>query len=256
MHLHFPIRVPGELLEELGAFTGQFWSDTLMLEPHICEAIRNYIDPPPVQPQSQTAAPPGQQSELGYQWKEVFLPEGTRLRATFGKKPWYATVQGAEIKYGEHAVSPSCFANLYGSGNRNAWKAIWLRLPGSDAWLLADVCRAARKASIARLMASDAREEQRPAAVPNGRAGEQAPQPRPPSPALAALPASRSRSRSPSPPASPSAPPLPPPHGPSKSPSWLRPRVPAQAPAIPDEIDPPAGQPVPNPLPDDDDTGY
>ena len=227
MHLHFPIRVPGELLEELGAFTGQFWSDTLMLEPHICEAIRNYIDPPPVQPQPQTAAPAGQQSELGYQWKEVFLPEGTRLRATFGKKPWYATVQGAEIKYGEHAVSPSCFANLYGSGNRNAWKAIWLRLPGSDAWLLADVCRAARKASIARLMASDAREEQRPAPA--------------------------SRSRSPSPTTSPSAPPMPPPHGPSKSPSWLRPRVPAQAPAIPDEIDPPAGQPVPNPLPDDDD---
>ncbi|WP_229417116.1 hypothetical protein [Massilia sp. Root418] len=49
-------------------------------------------------------------------------------------------------------MSPSCFANLHGSGNRNAWKAIWLRFPGSDEWLLADVCRSARKAAIARLL--------------------------------------------------------------------------------------------------------
>jgi hypothetical protein len=113
----------------------------------ILEAIDNYIKAPPAQQQQQPAAP----SEAGYQWKQVFLPEGTRLRACFGKQPYYATVEGAQIKYGEHAVSPSCFANLYGSGNRNAWKAIWLRLPGSDEWLLADVCRSARKAAIARM---------------------------------------------------------------------------------------------------------
>ena len=88
----------------------------------------------------------------GYQWKEIFLPEGTRLRASFDHKQYFAVVAGAEIKYGEYAISPSCFANLYGSGNRNAWQAVWLRLPGSDAWLLANVCRAARKAAIARLM--------------------------------------------------------------------------------------------------------
>jgi len=49
-------------------------------------------------------------------------------------------------------MSPSQFANLRGSGNRNAWKAVWLRLPGSDEWLLADVCRSARKMAIARLL--------------------------------------------------------------------------------------------------------
>jgi hypothetical protein len=70
-------------------------------------------------------------------------------------------VEGTQIKHGEHAVSPSCFANLHGSGNRNAWKAIWLRLPGSDEWLLADVCRSARKAAIARLL-GDAVQADRP----------------------------------------------------------------------------------------------
>ncbi|MES2347954.1 MAG: hypothetical protein V4641_10345 [Pseudomonadota bacterium] len=66
MHAHaFPIRVPSDVLEALGEFTGHFWSD-------------------------------------------------------FDHQYYFAMVAGAEIKYGEHVVSPSCFANLQGSGNRNA----------------------------------------------------------------------------------------------------------------------------------------
>ena len=153
----FPIRVPADVLEALGKFTGNFWSDSLSLEPYVVEALRNYMDPPPA-PQQQPAA----QSEAGYQWKEVFLPEGTRLRANFDRQPYFATVEGAEIRFGKHAVSPSCFANLHGSGNRNAWKAVWLRLPGSDEWLLADVCRSARKAAIARLLSGEAPAQRHP----------------------------------------------------------------------------------------------
>ena len=70
----------------------------------------------------------------------------------------FAVVEGDEIKHGHQALSPSCFANLQGSRNRNAWKAIWLRLPGSDQWLLADVCRSARQAAIARLLEGGARD--------------------------------------------------------------------------------------------------
>ena len=147
MSIHtLPVYVPFETLEALGKFTGNWWSDTYALEPFVIEAIGNYIKAPAAE--QQPAAP----SEAGYQWKQVFLLEGTRLRACFGKQPYYARVEGAQIKYGEHAVSPSCFANLHGSGNRNAWKAIWLRFPGSEEWLLADVCRSARKAAIARLI--------------------------------------------------------------------------------------------------------
>ena len=148
MSIHtLPVHLPFETLEALGEFTGKWWSDTYNLEPFVCQAIDNFVKQTPVAKQ-----PPSAPSEAGYQWKQVFLPEGTRLRASFGKRPYYATVEGSEIKYGECAVSPSCFANLQGSGNRNAWKAIWLRLPGSDEWLLADVCRSARKAAIARLL--------------------------------------------------------------------------------------------------------
>lgn len=158
-----PVFIPFKTLEALGELTGNWWSNTLAMEPFILEAIENYIKAPPAR-QQQQQQPPAAPSEAGYQWKQVFLPEGTTLRACFGKQPYYATVEGAQIKYGEHAVSPSCFANLHGSGNRNAWKAVWLRLPGSDEWLLADVCRSARKAAIARLL-GDAVPAGRPAQV-------------------------------------------------------------------------------------------
>ncbi|WP_229259681.1 hypothetical protein [Duganella aceris] len=167
----FPIRVPDNLLVEFGKFTGLHWNDTFSMEPFVCEALRNYMNPAPA-----AQAPAVAQSESGYQWKEVFLPEGTRLRASFDHKQYFAVVAGTEIEYGDHAISPSCFANLFGCGNRNAWKAVWLRLPGSTEWLLADICRSARKAAIARLMAGDT----------DG--GAQPSPPKPPAPSAPAAP--------------------------------------------------------------------
>ena len=142
--------LPGELLVALGEHTGHFWSSP-MLEPIICDAVRAWMKPAPAVPQQ-----PVPQSEAGYQWKQLFLPEGTGLRACFGGQPYFAAVEGAQIKYGDQSISPSGFANLHGSGNRNAWQAVWLRLPGNDQWLLADVCRSARQNAIARLLGDDA----------------------------------------------------------------------------------------------------
>ncbi|WP_395406846.1 hypothetical protein ACHMW6_09395 [Pseudoduganella sp. UC29_106] len=156
--LHYPIRVPSDLLESLGEFTGQCWSDSLALEPFICEAIRNYLRPAAAAQTQPAGAPSG----TGYQWKQVFLPEGTRLRASFGGHCYFAQVEGGTIKHDGHAMSPSRFANLQGSGNRNAWKAVWLCLPGSEEWLLADVCRSARQAAIARLIGGEAPAERPP----------------------------------------------------------------------------------------------
>lgn len=143
------IHLPPDVLEELGAHSGFFWPD-FQLEPIICDAIRAYISPAPAAPAEQAAT-----VDDGYQWKQLFLPDGTRLRASFGRTHYFAVVQGAEIRYGEQAVSPSGFANLKGSGNRNAWKAVWLRFPGSELWVLADVCRAQHKAAIARLFGAN-----------------------------------------------------------------------------------------------------
>jgi hypothetical protein len=159
-----PVYVPSDVLEALGAHTGHFWSDRA-LEPIIADAILASIKPaPPAGQQPATATDPA--SDVGYQWKQLFLPEGTKLRASFGGQPYFAVVEGAQIKHGAHAVSPSCFANLQGSGNRNAWKAVWLRFPGSVEWLLADTCRAARKAAIARMFDAAEPEVKRPAAPP------------------------------------------------------------------------------------------
>lgn len=148
-NLTTPLRVPADLLVELGDFAGYFWSD-FRLEPIICDAIRAYMKAAPTATEQAT-----EQSDAGYQWKELFLPEGTRLRARFGREQYFAVVKQAEIICADCTVSPSRFANMYGSGNRNAWKAVWLRLPGNDGWLLADVCRAARKAAITRMLGGD-----------------------------------------------------------------------------------------------------
>ena len=144
--LDFPIRVPADVLMSLGDYTGHSWSDSLALEPFICEAIRRYVQAAPTSvPQTITPVC------AGYQWKEVFLPEGTGLRTYFAGRSNFALVEGEEIKFDGQAVSPSRFANLQGSGNRNAWKVIWLRFPGNHEWILADVCRSVRKEAIARL---------------------------------------------------------------------------------------------------------
>jgi len=143
------VRIPVEVLQALSEHTGIFWSSWEM-EPVICKAIHAWMNPaPPPQQQAQEAARAS--GEAGYQWKQLFLPEGTRLRASFGGQHDFAVVTGSEIQHNEQPISPSRFANLRGSGNRNAWKAVWLRFPGGEQWLLADTCRATQKALISRL---------------------------------------------------------------------------------------------------------
>jgi hypothetical protein len=146
-YLNRTIYMPWELLKAFSEHTGLFWS-SVEIEGAICDAIASAMAP-----QSAQAAVPtlDRATAQGYQWKQVFLPEGTVLRASFGRQPYYAAVEGCEIKYGEFSLSPSAFANLQGSGNRNAWKAVWLRFPGFKDWVRADECRAARLAVTARL---------------------------------------------------------------------------------------------------------
>lgn len=146
-YLHRTVYMPWELLKAFSEHTGLFWS-SIEMEGAICDAIASAMKPQP----AQVPAPALEDtSARGYQWKQVFLPDGTVLRASFGRQPYFAVVEGSEIKYGEFSLSPSAFANLQGSGNRNAWKAVWLRFPGFKDWVLADECRAVRRAMTARL---------------------------------------------------------------------------------------------------------
>ncbi len=77
----------------------------------------------------------------GFQWKELFLPSGTRLRTTFSGQRFDAVVEGDNILFNGRAVSPCEFANGVGGQGRNAWKVVWLMLPHDGVWKVAKSLR-------------------------------------------------------------------------------------------------------------------
>lgn len=82
----------------------------------------------------------------GYQWKSLFLPEGTRVRCLHRDGAAYAMVEGDRIIHEGRAVTPNQLANMFGSGVRNAWTQLYLRLPGDKYFKQAALHRAALKA--------------------------------------------------------------------------------------------------------------
>jgi len=77
----------------------------------------------------------------GFQWKNVFLPEGTKLRTSYRDTVEFAKVIGDHILSADgHPLTPSVFANQHATG-RNAWRFIWLRFPGEGHWTRAADCR-------------------------------------------------------------------------------------------------------------------
>jgi hypothetical protein len=77
----------------------------------------------------------------GYQWKHLFLPNGTLLRTIFNGKNFHCLVEEDQIRYNGKIISPSGFANAVGGVRRNAWKVIWVLFPNSSAWKLAGALR-------------------------------------------------------------------------------------------------------------------
>ena len=77
----------------------------------------------------------------GFQWKNIFLPDGTRLRTCYFHTNDFAKVIGDHIVSDDGMrLTPSQFANRYAKG-RNAWRFVWLRFPGDDYWSRAIDCR-------------------------------------------------------------------------------------------------------------------
>ncbi|WP_229518513.1 hypothetical protein [Massilia sp. PAMC28688] len=77
----------------------------------------------------------------GYQWKSLFLPEGTRVRFQYKRETYYADVRGDALVYNGRAYSPRQLL-LHVTGTvRNAWRELWLRSPGDFRWHLADTRR-------------------------------------------------------------------------------------------------------------------
>ncbi|NVM78783.1 hypothetical protein FHW83_004613 [Duganella sp. SG902] len=78
----------------------------------------------------------------GYQWKQLFLPEGTRLRMQV-RECWHtAAIVGDELIYKGNPTSPHQMARQAAGDGRNAWREIWVLMPGHKQWANADRLRA------------------------------------------------------------------------------------------------------------------
>jgi hypothetical protein len=67
----------------------------------------------------------------GYRWKSLFLPEGTRLRQHFAGNSFDAIVDGDELVFEGRPVSPRQMTLAVSGQGYNAWRALWVLLPGS-----------------------------------------------------------------------------------------------------------------------------
>ncbi|KQZ43202.1 hypothetical protein ASD58_23360 [Duganella sp. Root1480D1] len=77
----------------------------------------------------------------GYQWKKVFLPEGTQLRVWNRSGYAYAEVIGDNIVHLGNAVSPHEFICRCKGISRSAWSEVALLFPGENHWRGADAVR-------------------------------------------------------------------------------------------------------------------
>jgi hypothetical protein len=77
----------------------------------------------------------------GYQWKNVFLPEGTSLRTVCDGAHYIARVVGCKVIFEGRPRSPAQFVNEVHGTCRNAWKSIWLLWPNELEWTLANAYR-------------------------------------------------------------------------------------------------------------------
>jgi hypothetical protein len=105
----------------------------------------------------------------GYQWKSLFLPNGTLLRTVFNGKNFHCLVEEDHILYDGKPVSPSGFANAVGGVRRNAWKVIWILFPNSSVWKLAGTLRAKKTPLPSRSQRTNSVGEQQAGAQPTRR---------------------------------------------------------------------------------------
>jgi hypothetical protein len=76
-----------------------------------------------------------QEAEVrGYQWKRLFLPEGTELKMSYRGNNAFAKVVGDFVVYKGQPMTPNKFAAEVAGSARNAWEVLSLRLPGQRYW--------------------------------------------------------------------------------------------------------------------------
>lgn len=86
----------------------------------------------------------------GYQWKQLFLPEGTQVRMEYLQHSYFARVIGDQLMYGARAVTPRGMTLAIAGDGRNAWRDLWIRMPGERQWCNAGLLRSRQSAPSAR----------------------------------------------------------------------------------------------------------
>jgi hypothetical protein len=125
----FSVGVPTDLYSSL-SFALMRSNDTRQPEEVIAIAIRNFL--------TTHLAKPGAR---GYQWKTLFLPEGTDLRMRYLGKWYYAKIEGDDLMYAAESISPREWTLLVTGTIRNAWRDIWIRRNVSEGWTRAETWR-------------------------------------------------------------------------------------------------------------------
>lgn len=92
---------------------------------------------------AKSALPPGADpaNVRGYQWKSLFLPDGTDLRSWSYGEHNYARVEGDKIMHKGQSVTPNEFARSFARTTRNAWLDLSIRRPGDKHFKIANVLR-------------------------------------------------------------------------------------------------------------------
>lgn len=85
--------------------------------------------------------PEAHKAARGYQWKSLFLPEGTLLRFHYQRQVYDAEVRGDDIVFEGGRYSPRQLLLHITGAVRNAWRELWVRSPGDFRWHLADTRR-------------------------------------------------------------------------------------------------------------------
>jgi hypothetical protein len=129
-----PVAVPAKVYLDL-SFQVRKNGDLRSLEEIVVLAIRNWMAA-----RSGGAAAKGGR---GYQWGELFLPEGTELKMRYRGTWYYANVMRDRLMYGGDPVSPRQWGLMVTGGVRNAWRDVWLRRSATDVWSRASMWRAA-----------------------------------------------------------------------------------------------------------------
>ncbi|MBN9336009.1 hypothetical protein [Devosia sp.] len=71
-------------------------------------------------------------------WKGLNFPEGTEVRMSYGGSDYFAKVMNGKVVDRDGSFSPSEWASKIAQGtSRNAWRDLWLRLPGAPNWVQA-----------------------------------------------------------------------------------------------------------------------